>query len=231
MSSTSKNVNFTAKHTLRFVIALLLTSVPIFSQLNSGSIIGEVTDQSGAVIAGAKVSIIDLERNVTPLVTDSAGEYTAPSLTPGQYTVRAEAQGFQTVEHSGISLGVGQAIRVDLQLTPGAQTQTVTVSEQAATVDTTTEVIANTVQVETLSELPINGRLYTKVLDFQPGITGRPGGNSPAYQANGAGGQGNYWMLDGVENVNIFVNSGPLVGSGNIGQTNSRCSRSTPSRK
>lgn len=52
------------------------------------------------------------------------------------------------------------------------------------------------------------------MLDFQPGIIGRPGGNSPNYSANGAGVQGNYWMLDGVENVNIFVNSGPLIGAG-----------------
>ena len=61
--------------------------------------------------------------------------------------------------------------------------------------------------------MPINGGLYTKVLDFQPGVHGNPGGNSPNYQTNGAGGQGNYFMLDGVENSNIFVNSGPLIGA------------------
>ena len=64
-----------------------------------------------------------------------------------------------------------------------------------------------------LSELPINGQLYTKVLDFQPGVHGNPGGNSPNYQTNGASGQGNYFLLDGVENSNIFVNSGPLIGA------------------
>ncbi len=193
----------------------MLLCLPVLAQLNSGSITGAVTDQSGAVVTGAKVNVIDVERGASrPLVTDSAGEYTAPSLTPGQYRVRAEAPGFKTAERAGIDLGVGAAVRVDLQLQPGEQNQTVTVTEEVPLIDTTNEVISNTVDLPTLSELPISGRLYTKVLDFQPGIIGRPGGNSPNYSANGAGGQGNYWMLDGVENLNIFVNSGPLIGSG-----------------
>jgi hypothetical protein len=192
----------------------VLLCLPAFSQLNSGSIDGSVADQSGAVIAGAKVTVIDVARGVSrPLVSDSAGQYTAPSLTPGQYTVRAEIPGFKTAERADITVGVGQAVRIDLQLQPGEQTQTVTVTGEAALINTSNEVISNTVDTVTLAELPINGRLYTKVLDFQPGIIGRPGGNSPNYSSNGAGGQGNYWMLDGVENLNIFVNSGPLIGA------------------
>jgi hypothetical protein len=194
---------------------VLLLCLPAFSQLNSGSIDGSVTDQTGAVMTGAKVTIIDVARGVSrSLVADSAGQYTAPSLTPGQYTVRVEAPGFKNAERTDILVGVGQAIRVDLQLQPGQQNQTVTVTGEAPLIDTSNEVISNTVDTLTLAELPINGRLYTKVLDFQPGVIGRPGGNSPNYSSNGAGGQGNYWMLDGVENLNIFVNSGPLIGAG-----------------
>ena len=196
------------------VVGGLLLCLPGFSQLNSGSISGGVTDQSGSVIAGAKVTVIDAERGVSrTLVVDTAGQYTAPSLTPGQYTVRAEAIGFKSVERTDIGVGVGQAVRIDLQLQLGEQTQTVTVTEQTQPLDTSNEVISNTVDTLTLNELPVNGRLYTKMLDFQPGIIGRPGGNSPNYSANGAGVQGNYWMLDGVENLNIFVNSGPLIGA------------------
>src|SRR5258708_33047976 len=143
----------------------LLRCLPAFSQLNSGSIAGGITDQSGAAIVGAKVTITDVERGVSrPLVTDTAGQYTAPSLTPGQYTVRAENTGFTTVERTNITLGVGAAVRIDLQLQPGAQTQTVTVTEQIQLVNTSNEVISNTVETLTLSELPISGRLYTKVL-------------------------------------------------------------------
>ena len=203
---------------IRALYALLLTllvCLPVFSQLNSGSINGGVTDPTGAVIPGVTVTVTDVERGVSrTLLTDEAGQYLASSLTPGTYLVRGELTGFQTVERKNIVVGVGQGVRVDLQLQAGAQNETVTVSESVPLVDTSNEVISNTVETAILSELPINGRLYTKVLDFQPGIIGRPGGNSPNYSANGAGTQGNYWMLDGVENINIFVNSGPLIGAG-----------------
>src|SRR5579872_4184442 len=157
MNSTSKNTLYLT------VLGLLLISVPAFSQLNSGSIAGGITDPTGAAIVGAKVTVIDMERNISrPLVSDSAGQYTAPSLTPGQYEVRVESAGFQAVERKNITLGVGQEVRVDLQLQPGEQSQTVTVTGEVAQVDTSTEVISNTVDIVTLSELPINGRLYTK---------------------------------------------------------------------
>ena len=204
---------------LRFVsifgfVLLLLLCTPAFSQLNLGNITGTVTDSSGAVIAGATVTVTDVQRGVSrTLTTDTAGQYSAPSLTPGSYSVRVEFRGFQTLNRNGIDVGVGQAVRVDVSLLPGSETQTVTVTEAVPLVDTTNEILSSTVEDTQLNELPINGRLYTKVLDFQPGVHGNPGGNSPNYQTNGAGGQGNYFLLDGVENTNMFVNSGPLVGA------------------
>ena len=160
------------------------------------------------------MTVTDVERGVSrTLTTDTAGQYSAPSLTPGSYSVRAEFAGFQTLNRTGVTVGVGQAVRVDLSMQPGAQTQTVTVTEAVPLINTTNEVLSSTVESDQLTELPINGHLYTKVLDFQPGIHGNPGGNSPNYSTNGASGQGNYFMLDGVENSNIFVNSGPLIGA------------------
>ncbi len=195
-------------------LGVLLICLPGFAQLNLGSITGTVTDAAGGVIAGANVTVTDVERGLSrTLTTDSAGEYSATSLTPGNYSVRVEFTGFDTLNRTGITVGVGQAVRADLALQPGAQTRTVTVTEAVPLVDTSNEVLSSTVESDQLSQLPINGRLYTKVLDFQPGIHGNPGGNSPNYQTNGAGGQGNYYLLDGVENSNIFVNSGPLIGA------------------
>jgi protocatechuate 3,4-dioxygenase beta subunit len=132
-------------------VGILLLCLPAFSQLNSGSIAGGVTDSSGAVIPGAKVTITDVERGVTrTLVADEAGQYTAPSLTPGEYSVRAELAGFQTVEHTKIVVGVGQGVRIDLQLQTGGQAETVTVTEAAGLVDTRNELISNTVETFTL---------------------------------------------------------------------------------
>jgi len=158
---------------IRVLCAYVLTlsvCVPVLSQLNSVSINGGVTDPTGAVIPGVTVTVTDVEHGVSiNLLTDEAGQYLAPSLTPGTYSVRAELSGFQTVERKNIVVGVGQGIRLDLQLQTGAQTETVTVSESVPPVDTSNEVISNTVETAILSELPINGRLYTKILDGPEG--------------------------------------------------------------
>jgi hypothetical protein len=83
---------------LTAMLGAVLLSVPMFSQGNQGTIQGGVFDQSGGAIAGATVTILDPTRGLSrPLTTDSAGQYFAANLTPGIYTVRGEAKGFQTV--------------------------------------------------------------------------------------------------------------------------------------
>ena len=119
-------------------LGLLLFCVPVFAQLNLGRIYGGITDQTGGAIAGATVTVIDVDRGVNrPLTTDSAGEYNASSLTPGTYTVRAEAKGFQTIQRENVLLGVGEEVRVDLSVRPGEQTQVITVTESIPMVNTT----------------------------------------------------------------------------------------------
>ena len=199
---------------LSLSVAVLLLCLPASAQLNLGRISGTVSDQTGGVIAGATVMVIDVPRGVTrTLTTDNSGEFSAPSLVPSTYTVRVEFKGFSTLERQNVEVGVGQDVRLDLTLQTGNQTQTVTVTELIPVIDTTNAVLSSTLETGVIAELPINGRLFTKLLDFQPGVHGNPGGNSPNYETNGAGGQGNYYLLDGVENSNIFVNSGPLIGA------------------
>jgi carboxypeptidase family protein len=203
-----------AMRALGVSLALLLICLPAYSQLNLGRIFGGIADQSGGVIAGATITVVDVARGVSrSLITDSAGGYSAPSLVPSTYTVRAEFKGFRTLERQNVVLGVGQDLRLDLTLQPGEQTQTVTVTEAIPIIDTANAVISTTLQSQAISELPINGRLYTKLLDFQPGLSGAPGGNSPTYSSNGAGIFAQDWMLDGVEDTNAFAASGPLIGA------------------
>src|ERR1700691_2684137 len=81
------------------VAAALLLGLPLHSQVNTGRISGTITDQTGGAIGGAMVTLTDVARGETrPLVTDAAGQYAAPNLIPGTYTVRAEFMGFQTVQ-------------------------------------------------------------------------------------------------------------------------------------
>lgn len=96
-------------------LGVLFSYQSVFAQANTGHLLGTITDQSGAVIAGATVTVIDQQRGISrPLTTDSAGAYSAPNLIPGTYTVRAGATGFQLLERASISVEVGEDVRVDL---------------------------------------------------------------------------------------------------------------------
>src|SRR5581483_8265904 len=98
-SNTSRTAPATSTSVLGTILTFLLFTFPLFSQANFGRILGTVTDQTGAVISGATVSVVDTERGLArTLTTDEAGEYNAPTLTPGNYTVRVEAKGFKVLD-------------------------------------------------------------------------------------------------------------------------------------
>src|SRR5262245_61001468 len=116
---------------------MLFVSQPSFAQSNLGRISGGITDQSGGAIAGAMVTVTDVDRGIARnLTTDESGQYSAPSLIPGPYMVKAEAQGFRPLERKDIVVGVGTEIRVDLTLQPGAQTETITVTGELPMINT-----------------------------------------------------------------------------------------------
>src|ERR1700732_2425299 len=152
-------------------IGVLLLCLPMFSQGNFGRILGTVADQSGGVLAGATVTVIDTDRGVTRIrTTDSAGEYDASTLTPGSYSVRVEAKGFKTVERQNIEVGVGKEVRVDLTPQPGDQQQTITVTEAIPLVETSTSTLGGSMSNEDISDLPLNGRNYQNLGGLRPGV-------------------------------------------------------------
>src|SRR6202171_5439066 len=125
-----------AMQALCLSIGVFLVCVPLFSQGNQGRITGTITDQSGGVIAGATVTVKDVQRGVSrTLTTGDSGEYNAPNLLPGAYAVRAEAKGFKVVERQNILLEVGKEVRVDLPLQRGETSETITVTEQLPLVE------------------------------------------------------------------------------------------------
>jgi hypothetical protein len=125
----------------RFILGagllLLLAPASLFAQGAAGRIAGTITDQSGAAIPMAKVTVIDVQRNDSRiLTTDSSGSYAAPDLIPGTYTVHVEYHGFKNADRRDILLEVGADLRVDVGLQTGDQTETVTVTEEAAALNT-----------------------------------------------------------------------------------------------
>jgi hypothetical protein len=203
-----------ANRVLRLMAAmtmLFLICLPLFSQTNQGRIQGGVFDQTGGVIAGATVTVTDVARGVArTLVTDSAGEYSAISLVPGTYTVRGEAKGFKAVEHTNVLVQVGEDIRVDVTLQAGEQTQTVTVTAEIPQVETTNATLGGALSNETINDLPLNGRDFTRMVQLRPGVVSYPGGGDHADSANGFTSRDGLWLLDGVMAYNP-VNGGQIV--------------------
>src|SRR5260370_25278130 len=184
---------------LLLAVATLFVCVSAFSQGNAGRILGAITDQTGGTVSGATVTIIDTQRNLTrTLTTDNAGEYNAPNLLPGTYTVRAVFQGFKTAERSGITLEVNQDLRVDLVLQPGEQTERVTVTEALPMVETTNEELGGTLQSQIIDSLPLNGRNFENLLQLRPGVTIYPGGSGWSQSTNGIRAHDNLYLVNGV---------------------------------
>ena len=170
-----------------------------------GRILGTVTDQSGGVIAGATVTVTDIQRGVSrALTTDDAGEYSAPQLLPGTYKVRAESKGFSAIERTDLLLETGKEIRVDLTLSPGQQTQTITVTEQLPVVETTNATLGGTLSNQTINDLPLNGRNYQNLLSLRPGVLAEPGGGSWTQSTNGVRPEDNVFLVNGMLNVGAF---------------------------
>ena len=187
------------------IFAVLLLCVPAFSQGSFGRILGVVTDQSGGVVAGATVSVIDTERGTTrTLTTDDAGAYNAPNLTAGNYTVRVEAKGFKRIERQGITIEIGREFRVDLTVQPGEQNQTVTVTESVPLVETTNATQGGTLENADIIDLPLNGRDYQNLLGLRPGVMLQPGGGPWTQSTNGVRPDESVWMVEGVINANFF---------------------------
>ena len=197
---SARNRNRNAARILVAMTTLFLVCLPALSQTSQGTIQGGVFDQSGGAIAGAMVTVTDVARGVTrSLVADDAGQYVASSLNPGTYTVRAEAKGFKAEEHSGVLVEVGQTIRVDMVLQPGAQTQTVTVSGEVPAIDTTDATLGGTVSNLEINALPLNGRNFDRLLQLRPGIiTSVGGGSADGPQTNGRRNTDNQLRVEGI---------------------------------
>ena len=178
---------------------LLLVSLSSFAQGNAGRIAGAITDQTGGSIAGATVTITDVQRGVArALTTDDSGAFNAPNLTPGTYKVRAEFKGFKAVERDNILLETGGEVRVDLTLQPGEQTQTITVTEALPLVETTNAELGGTLQSDIVDNLPLNGRNFSNLIQLRPGFTIYPGGSGWTQSTNGLRNTDNVYMVDGI---------------------------------
>src|SRR3982751_6625373 len=154
-----------------------------WAQIGGGSIVGTVTDESGASVSGVKISALNLETNVPQATrTNESGYYEFPLLPAGRYHLEAESNGFQKTISQGFELNTGSRPRVDLQLKVGAVTETVDVNATAPLVNSTTAELGAVVNTQKVEQLPLNGRNFQQLLSLQAGVVNAP--------VSGAGGRG-----------------------------------------
>ena len=198
----------------------LIAALPLCAQ--NAEITGTVADQSGAVIAGAKVTVTNQATNtVREVETGETGNYTVPFLTPGIYNVRAELEGFSTATRTGVELQVGTAARINFAMEIGNITEQIEVVATGEMLATEGTAVGTVIENKRIVELPLNGRNYLQLVALSPNVTaeqrpaftatGRQGGER-AQQAFSVAGQRNafiHYTLDGIENTdpnwNLFV--------------------------
>jgi hypothetical protein len=192
------------------------------SQVERATIVGTVTDNTGSVVPGATVKVTEESTNTSiTLQTDSAGEYRAPDLTPGSYTVETQKQGFNTLISRGFVIQVGQTARLDVSLHVGGLTQTIEVTGALPVLQTENATVGQVIGTQPINQLPLNGRNFAQLAILAPGVTGlsyspaatigsgvrpdelRPGGTT--IEANGARDSNNKVMLDGIDDTEMVA--------------------------
>ena len=155
-----------------FLLAFMLASAGVgLAQLDSASILGTITDATGAVIPSATVTISNEGTSaVTRVTTNGSGGFAAPALPIGLYTVTTEVSGFQTNRQLHIRLQTGQRVNLNISLAPGSQSQSVTVSGGTPLVDTASSTLGAVIPTAEINELPLSGRSLQNVLEVAPGF-------------------------------------------------------------
>ncbi len=200
-----------ARHSMcRYVLALLagiLLIIPAVcvAQEASGKILGTVTDPQGAVIPGARVTIIDVATKVTrETVTDPAGNFLVVSLPIGTYQVSVETTGFKKAVSDPNELHLNQSLRIDMRLQVGAATETIMVEGTVAATETVNSTLGQSVTARPLVNLPLNGRNVMQLALLQPGVS--EGTGRGLFSVAGGRDDSVTYLLDGGLNNSLLDN-------------------------
>lgn len=205
------------------LVVIVLVATSASAQTFRGSILGTVTDTSGATVSGATVTVHNVDTGIdrtTETTTD--GGYLLPELPIGMYDVTIEKSGFQKAVTKGVRVDVSVERRVDAVLKAGAVSQQIVVQgETLSQVETTSNVLGGTLTQDTVKDLPINGRDYTKLIFLNPGVAGSPDqitdspGSFGEFSMNGARGRSNNYLLDGTD-MNDGYRNDPAINQGGV---------------
>ncbi|MGB7548487.1 MAG: TonB-dependent receptor [Terracidiphilus sp.] len=201
-----------------FVVVLCATTA--LAQYTTARLSGTVQDSTGAAVPGATVTVRQVETGYKQATrSGGAGEYLFPSLPVGDYQLTVEMAGFTTYVQKGLELTVGQAASQKVTLAVGAVTQQVTVEGSSNQVTTDDAAISQVIDEKTMESMPMNGREAQQLVFLVPGavdVSGQncgancEGGILPGEQyakVNGGGSNGVYYLLDGVDYNDMYINT------------------------
>jgi outer membrane receptor protein involved in Fe transport len=219
------NSVFRSLRVLAFAVCalVLLAGVATQAQTFRGTILGSVSDSSGAAVPGATVTIKNLDTGLTRTVaTQEDGSYAAPELPLGNYSVTVEKSGFKSGVVTGVKVEVSKESRADVTLQPGQIAQTVEVQgEELPMVESTSNTLGGIVESKVAANLPVNGRDYQKLILLVPGASAAPDGisDSPGsygtLSVNGARGRSNNYLLDGTD-MNDGYRNDPAINEAGV---------------
>ncbi|MDX2182224.1 MAG: carboxypeptidase regulatory-like domain-containing protein [Bryobacteraceae bacterium] len=173
---------------------------PLSAQVNTATILGRVSDATGAVIPNAKVTARNLDTGLERTVmSDEAGAYEVALLSIGSYRLTVEMQGLATEVRQGITLAAGDRLRLDVALSPGQVSESVTVSGTATLVNTTSPELGTVIDSQKVQGLPIANRNFTTLVTLQPGVQASNVGGRNSFNLNGQTQWGLNLTMDGTD--------------------------------
>jgi Carboxypeptidase regulatory-like domain/TonB dependent receptor len=188
-----------------FLFAVVCIVSSAWAQKDAGSIVGTVRDQTGAIVAGAKVTVSDSERGIRlETTTNDSGEYVVSPLRVGRYTVTAEHPGFKKAITPPVDLDVQQRIALNIALQVGQISESIEVTAATPLLETETSELGQVVDNKRMANLPLNGRNFAQLALLTAGTApSEPGARDEGgfgFSANGARSLQNNFLLDGVDN-------------------------------
>lgn len=188
----------------------LLPVLPVLPQAVNGTLLGTISDASGAVVSGARIVLTETNTGVARNTkANDGGNYTFPDIPPGEYAVSAELEGFKREFRRGIRVEVNASVRVDLRLSPGSISETIEVSGAPPILQTDRADTGRQLDAEMIAELPLGtNRNPQSLLDLVPGTTEASFQHSQFFnassslqtQVNGQGRMGNNYQIEGIDN-------------------------------
>jgi len=212
---------------------MLLVGTLLHAQTESGTIYGSIIDPSGAVIVGATLRLLEVDRGVqSEVASGSSGIYSFASVRPGHYELDVQKSGFKPVRLTGITVNVQDNLQQNFKLDVGPASEVITVEGGGVNINVTDATVSTVVDRHFADDLPLNGRSFQSLIELAPGVVVTTSNvlDNGQFSVNGQRADANYWMVDGVSanfgiglNINYGGNglAGALPATSVLGGTNS----------